>query len=70
MRAQIDIIDWKKGVVSLTREDGGQSMFEILSADNFEIGDVIDREEHNPFGHYEITNHTQEETVVVFFQNH
>ena len=50
MRAQIDIIDWKKGVVSLTREDGGQSMFEILSADNFEIGDVIEWEEHNPFG--------------------
>jgi hypothetical protein len=70
MKAKIDSIDWKKGMVSLTREDGGQSLFEILSDDNFEIEDEIMWEEHNPFGHCRIANLTQEEIAEVFFQNH
>ncbi len=70
MKAKIKQIDYQKGFVYVQTEDDSTSMFEILSDDNFEIGDVVQWKEYEPFGNCEIKNVTQNETVEVFFQSH
>lgn len=70
MKAIIKQIDYQKGFVYVITEDNTISIFEIISDDNFEIEDVIYWKEHNPLGHCEIKNITQNEIVEVFFQNH
>lgn len=70
MKGIIKQIDYENGFVYVLTEDNNISTFEILSDDNFEIGDIIYWSEYEPLGHCEIKNITQNEIIEVFFQNH
>ncbi|MEW7292114.1 hypothetical protein [Aquimarina sp. 2304DJ70-9] len=57
-------------MVKVLTDDDSYSIFEMLSDDNFEIGDEVFWEEHNPLGHADISNLTKGEMAEVFFQDH
>lgn len=69
MEGIIKKIDLGKGLVTVLTETGN-SIFEIISDDNFEIGDELKWEAHNPLGDCRVYNITQNESSEVYFQNH
>ncbi len=70
MKGQITNINLQKGMVAVLTDTEGYSIFEILSDDNFEIGDEVVWNENHPLGDCEIDNVTQDEKQEVYFQNH
>ena len=69
MEGIIKEIDLKKGMVTVSTENG-YSIFEIISDDNFNIGDEVNWKEENPFGDCRIYNASENEYCEVYFQNH
>ncbi len=69
MKGVIAKIELNKGLVTVSTEDGF-SIFEILTNDNFDVGDEVHWKEENPFGDCRIYNISQDEYCEVYFQNH
>jgi hypothetical protein len=70
MKGKIIDINWKRGMVGVQTETEGLSIFEMLSDDNFQLGDEVSWEESQPLGDCIISNLTQSEKASVYFQNH
>lgn len=70
MKGIIKRIDLNKGLVYVDTENGDNTIFEIISDDNFESGDRVFWKEHYPLGDCEIFNITKNEKSEVYFQDH
>lgn len=70
MKGTVYNINSTRGMVGVKVESGNFSVFEMLSDDNFHIGDELEWKEHNPLGDCKIKNGTENEFAEVYFQNH
>lgn len=69
MRGMVRYINPHRGMVAVQTADGDFSVFESLGGD-FDIGDEVSWNAYNPLGGDEVTNHTQQTSISVFFENH
>lgn len=70
MKARVIEINIAKALVAVLTEEGDYSIFEMLSDDEFEKGDIVVWNSTIPLGDCMIKNHTQEVNMEVYFQNH
>lgn len=70
MRGTIYAINQQRGMVAVQTENGDFSIFELLGADNVDVGDQVYWKNDTSLGSTILTNMTQSEKFEVFFQNH
>ena len=70
MKGRIVDINWKRGMVAVLTNEGGYSVFELLSTDTIEIGDEVEWKNDTSLGHTQIINKTKSDGFEVYFQNH
>lgn len=69
MRGKVKYINPSRGMVAVKTDDDDFSVFESLGGD-FEVGDEVSWDAHNPLGGGTVINHTQTMRISVFFENH
>jgi hypothetical protein len=70
MKGTIKYINPSRGMVAVLTDEGQYSVFELLSGETIEPGDVVSWAHATALGGEWITNHTQGERYEVYFQNH
>ena len=70
MKGTIYDINPKRGMVAVQTDNGDFSIFEIISANQVEIGQEVSWSGNTPTGSAMITNHGSGERFEVYFQNH
>ena len=70
MKGTISNINWNRGMIAVLTESEDYSVFELLSEENIDIGDEVSWHENHPLGDCKITNHTKNEIIEIYFQDH
>jgi hypothetical protein len=69
MRGTVQHINPVRGMVAVLTDDGDYSIVELIG-DEVEIGDVVSWTGDTPLGGDTLVNHTRNEKLDVYFQNH
>ena len=57
-------------MLSVRTETEGYSIIELISDHELYVGDIVSWNEDHPLGDCIIVNHTRNEKIDVYFQNH
>lgn len=71
MKGIIHQINLQRGMVAVRTEQNDFSVFELLGGlDHIEEGDIVSWIGSTPLGGQQISNHTRNLSLYVYFQNH
>jgi hypothetical protein len=69
MKATVTVINPTRGMYAAETQDNEFVVFELLDADELEIGDVVIHPDFSSLGSEEYRNATQDVTVSVYVEN-